>query len=1130
MKKAFAIILTVVLAMTCASTPSSAAEAVTVSTPEELLEAISEAADNSTICLRGGAYRFEEPVRLNGIRKNIKICSVPGETAILTNSCAVTEWTECTVNGIRVLCAPAGGRRVSALFSENGSLSVTRMPETGFWHIEEPDLSDTKGSGNDLASNGFYTHELAKTPSNLSDVTVEVLHQWVSEVERAVSFDAGTGLMKLARYSGRPIEKGDRFFIENAVEGLCKPGEWCFDSAADKIYYVPSEDETADDLTLYASFCAKLLDISDSSGITFENVKFADTGWEYSDDAYLNMNIHTRLRDYLTSSVQGAVDVCGAIEITYSDNINFKNCDFENIGVAAIRFFSGAKNCSVESCYFGNTGAEAVYIGGRFMLGEDVTNSADDLAENISVRNCEIEKYGRRFFGACGIIITYCDRADIANNEIHDGFYSGISAGFMWLFGDNPTENITIRDNLIYDIGTDTLSDLGGIYLLGVQKGTSVSGNVIHDCSCYSEEGGYAGDGIYLDSGCEFMKIENNLVFNCSTSCFNTTLSKNNTIKNNIFAFGGQSVACIGPEQYADMLTGLNNAYVGNIFLTDNKVPVIESLQHEGHFGGHGNILWDMTSGDELYFTIGNYTDDAIIRQNAEARNTMDAAIFADPGFADAKAFDFSLNGNADAVKLGFEPFDYAKAGTVKNTVVGLDREGGLTAYNAGTENYGFRTASVPCAEKFKLAFNRIADFFKTLFGRLFCLETPETTDFYTTDYTARGKSERTQELASLLNAVKEHTPRYTEDPSRKPFADDDRIKAVYFDGEEYRGRATKVFAYIGFPETASKEDPVPAMVLVHGGGVHAQADWVQYWTDRGYAAISFDGMAQQPKEGYYSAAGNNNPDWTVNPESHLPFASFDDINREYTEQWFYYFISDIILSNNILRADERVIPGQIGVSGISWGGLATTVAACYDERFSFAIPIYGCGCWELFGDIFAGEQIYEKWDPTPLFADVNMPVLFVSGDEDPFFPADALCGSAALAKKGSALLINGLKHGDFRIEETIRFADEQTGRNGVNIRLTGVSENNGKLTVGFDLPSDARNAKVRLYYRNTPLEYDNMAIKESWASKTAFVCGGKASVTIPDGAVMYYVCVSAKYGELFSRDTISASTGIFGR
>ncbi|MEI6727964.1 MAG: acetylxylan esterase, partial [Actinomycetes bacterium] len=60
----------------------------------------------------------------------------------------------------------------------------------------------------------------------------------------------------------------------------------------------------------------------------------------------------------------------------------------------------------------------------------------------------------------------------------------------------------------------------------------------------------------------------------------------------------------------------------------------------------------------------------------------------------------------------------------------------------------------------------------------------------------------------------------------------------VYYEGETFKGKATRVFAYYGKPEGAG---PFPGIVLVHGGGGAAFRDWVKHWVDNGYAALAMD-------------------------------------------------------------------------------------------------------------------------------------------------------------------------------------------------------------------------------------------------------------------------------------------------
>jgi hypothetical protein len=61
-------------------------------------------------------------------------------------------------------------------------------------------------------------------------------------------------------------------------------------------------------------------------------------------------------------------------------------------------------------------------------------------------------------------------------------------------------------------------------------------------------------------------------------------------------------------------------------------------------------------------------------------------------------------------------------------------------------------------------------------------------------------------------------------------------LQSFYLDGLPYKGRPTKFYAYLGLPSIESGK--VPAVVLVHGGGGTAFADWVKYWNNKGYARM----------------------------------------------------------------------------------------------------------------------------------------------------------------------------------------------------------------------------------------------------------------------------------------------------
>lgn len=181
-------------------------------------------------------------------------------------------------------------------------------------------------------------------------------------------------------------------------------------------------------------------------------------------------------------------------------------------------------------------------------------------------------------------------------------------------------------------------------------------------------------------------------------------------------------------------------------------------------------------------------------------------------------------------------------------------------------------------------------------------------------------------------------------------------IQAITYDGATINGKKTKAFAYIGFPEGASTSNKVPAVVLVHGGGGHAFAEWVKIWTDKGYAAIAMDTTGFYPSTSGKGVAGHESDAGSLwqyglygafTESGYVNAPNNDEMqssSKPYEQQWMYHSVVSTIIANNILRADSRIDTSKIGITGISWGGVITSLAIGYDTRYAFAIPIYGSG------------------------------------------------------------------------------------------------------------------------------------------------------------------------------------------
>lgn len=217
------------------------------------------------------------------------------------------------------------------------------------------------------------------------------------------------------------------------------------------------------------------------------------------------------------------------------------------------------------------------------------------------------------------------------------------------------------------------------------------------------------------------------------------------------------------------------------------------------------------------------------------------------------------------------------------------------------------------------------------------------------------------------------------------------RITPLFFQGEPIEGKETRVFAWIGIPDGTG---PFPGMVLVHGGGGTAYKEWVQLWVNRGYAAIAMDTAGQIPKR----AADRS---WLRHEYSGpAGWGDFTSVDKPPFEQWPYHAVAAVIRAHSLLRSYKQVDASRIGITGISWGGFLTCIAAGLDDRLSLAAPVYGCG--------FLGENSSwlsawlrpmgrEKavrwlslWDPSRYVNRSRIPLLFVNGTNDRHYRPDS--------------------------------------------------------------------------------------------------------------------------------------------
>lgn len=312
---------------------------------------------------------------------------------------------------------------------------------------------------------------------------------------------------------------------------------------------------------------------------------------------------------------------------------------------------------------------------------------------------------------------------------------------------------------------------------------------------------------------------------------------------------------------------------------------------------------------------------------------------------------------------------------------------------------------------------------------------------------------------ASLKASVDPATVWNREDLSRTPKTwawqgpFNGEVRPIWIEGVPFRGRQTRCFAFFGIPAQASPSNPVPGIVLVHGGLGTAYSEWVRQWVRRGYAAVAVDTCGAVP------IRGEGVHDWLRSPyggpDSGTKLAAVDE---PLSDQWAYHAVAAVVRSHSFLRVQPGVAADRIGVTGISWGGVLTCIVAALDTRFAYAVPVYGCGFNAESGGLVAGKPASAKWaalwDPAVYLPFARCPMLWVDGTNDFAFSLDRVRRSAACAKGEQAFSVHlRMPHGQVEgaaPREILAFADHFARGGPALVRITEARCAAGSVSVRF--------------------------------------------------------------------------------
>lgn len=611
------------------------------------------------ITVRPAGPAYHDPATLS----DVTIESYGVGKKLLSGGRRIEGFKEDVFNGVKCFSAfipevKEGKWHFTDLYVDKERASMTRYPETGYF---QPEDVENHGRALGDSSSWFIAKEGDINPNfrNIEDAMISFGHYWIDEHSPIKSFDPKTRKVEFEYPTCFTIspEAGASavmdYWLDNVAEAFKNPGEWYLDRPEGMVYYIPKyPTQTPENIVVYAPLCERLFDFKGDvengkllRGIKFRNLEIAYTRGEYRSVRRRKDANGNEVVRYVASDGQSCCGMHGAINFEGCTGCEIDNVDMYCCGAGGIVIDVGCDHIRVTHSTITNGGGGGVRISGG--------GSGDEkrYTHDIVVSDCELSNLGNRYFAADGVLVTNAYNCEISHNNIHGMYYSAVCVGWVWGYAPSVSHGNLILKNHIWDLGRGRLSDMGGVYLLGGQPGTVVSGNVIHDIKSKN----YGGWALYTDEGSSYITLENNICYNVSENCYHQHYGSMNAVRNNIFAYAEQEAVRITRREPHEGLLLQNNIILckeGKAVYGEANAMVLSTDR---------NLIWDESGKAPVFYLYDDKTLDH--KGVAENFGWDENSVVKNPRFKDPKNHDFTLRKDSPAFAMGFKPIDVSDVG-----------------------------------------------------------------------------------------------------------------------------------------------------------------------------------------------------------------------------------------------------------------------------------------------------------------------------------------------------------------------------------------------------------------------------------------------------------------------------------
>lgn len=369
---------------------------------------------------------------------------------------------------------------------------------------------------------------------------------------------------------------------------------------------------------------------------------------------------------------------------------------------------------------------------------------------------------------------------------------------------------------------------------------------------------------------------------------------------------------------------------------------------------------------------------------------------------------------------------------------------------------------------------------------------------------------------------------------------DSSPIRSLTYRNEQFQGKPTDVFAFYATPGSISgdksKDRNLPAVVLIHGGGGTAFAEWVWLWANRGYAAIAMDLSGRRPEAPKFDEKTGELIRRRVKrtrlehggPEAdHI--AKFQNVGGDITDDWQFHAVAAVVRGHSLIRSFPEVNADRTAVTGISWGGYMTCLVASIDDRFKAAVPVYGCGF------LYEGESVQKRlidsldekkraewirvYEPSAWLPKCRVPIFFVNGTNDKHYPLSSYLRSFNLVKSAKQIRIGvNMRHSHqagWAPAEIGLFIDQHVN-GGKPLPQLG-SPKMEKNEVTAEVSSAVPLKKVQLHFTTD----SGPLVERKWQSRDASLTGKTISASVPAEATIWMLSATDSRNALVSTPVV---------